>query len=110
MRFRAVNPFNDAVLCYWFQYLPSVGQPGGSGFVVSTGLVSTGVGAVIVVVVLIAVVSTRGGPASCCGRGSGLPRGESGFGPELAFRFEFLRSWAIMLSINARWRALLASA
>src|SRR5712692_9240761 len=81
---------------------------GGSAFVVSTGLVSTGVG--VVIVVLVAVVSRRAGPASCCGRGSGLAGGESGFEPELSFRFERLRSWAIMLSINARWRALLASA
>src|SRR5713226_8905403 len=127
-------------LCYSFQYLQWVGQPGGSGLcwylaclsgdaagidrveaaaglggsafvastgLVSTGLVSTGVG---VVIVLIAVVSRRGGPASLCGRGSGLPGGESGFGPDVPFRFERLRSWAIMLSINARWRALLASA
>src|SRR5712691_3744008 len=106
-------------LCYSFQYLQWVGQPGGSGlcwylaclsggaagvgraeaaaglggsaFVVSTGLVSTGVVAGVVVV-LIAVVSRRAGPASCCGRGSGLPGGESGFDPELPFRFERLRS------------------
>ena len=104
-------------LCYSFQYLQWVGQPGGSGlcwylaclsggaagidrveaaaglggsaFVVSTGLVSTGVG---VVIVLIAVVSRRGGPASLCGRGSGLDGGESGFDPEVPFRFERLRS------------------
>jgi len=63
-----------------------------------------------VVVVLVAVVSTRGGPASLCGRGSGLPGGESGFDPEVPFRFERLRSWASQLSITARWRALLASA
>src|SRR5712691_5774924 len=131
-------------LCYWFQYLQWVGQPGGSGlcwylaclsgdaagiggaeaaaglgdaagvgrteaaaglggsaFVVSTRAVSTGVGAGGGVV-LVAVVSRRGGPASLCGLGSGLPGGESGFDPELPFRFEFLRSWAIMLSINAR--------
>ena len=115
-------------LCYSFQYLQWVGQPGGSGlcwylaclsggaagvgrteaaaglggsvFVVSTRVVLTGVGAGVVVlvavvstgVVLIAVVSTRAGPASLCGRGSGLPGGESGFGAELPFRFERLRS------------------
>ena len=121
-------------LCYSFQYLQWVGQPGGSGlcwylaclsggaagidgaeaaaglggsaFGVSTRVVLTGVGAgagtgVVVVilvavvstgVVLIAVVSRRGGPASCCGRGSGLAGGESGFDPELPFRFERLRS------------------
>src|SRR5713226_9307367 len=100
-------------LCYSFQYLKWVGQPGGSGlcwylaclsgdaagigraeagaglggsaFVVSTRVVLTSVG-VGVVVVLVAVVSRRGGPASLCGRGSGLAGGESGFGPELPFR------------------------
>ena len=56
---------------------------GGSAFGVSTGLVSTGVG---VVIVLIAVVSTRGGPASLCGRGSGWAGGESGFEAELPFQ------------------------
>src|SRR6266851_4325039 len=108
-------------LCYSFQYLQWVGQPGGSGlcwylaclsggaagiggveaaaglggtaFGVSTRVVLTGVGVVVIVLVatgvgLIAVVSTRGGPASLCGRGSGFAGGESGFDPEVPFRFE----------------------
>ena len=70
---------------------------GGSAFGVSTRVVLTGVGAGVVVlvatsVVLVAVVSRRGGLASLCGRVSGLPGGESGFDPELPFRFERLRS------------------
>ena len=42
---------------------------GGSAFGVSTRVVSTGVGAVVVVV-LVAVVSRRAGPAAFCGDGS----------------------------------------
>src|SRR6266568_483385 len=114
MRFQAVYPFNylqwvgqpgGSGLCWYLACLSGdaagiggteataglgdaagVGETeaavglGGSAFGASTGLV------------LIAVVSRRGGPASCCGRGSGLPGGEGGFDPELPFRFERLRS------------------